>query len=284
MGRRTLRRGSAALVAVLLAAGPLEGARAAEARSAAACPAGDGITVVVDFGTQGGGVQIRCVTQSVTSGFDALTKAGFTFDTTVRFGGLLCRIDGKPTPADEGCINAPPPDRYWAYWTATLPGGAWTYSDQGAGNRVPPPGSVEGWAFSDGCDRKPGSGPCPTSSTTSTTTRAATTTTAGPSAGVATSTTAGQARTDVPGGTSTTRTRDGSTTTTDPAGDRAPAAGEEGDDEEEAIGAAAEPAAARDDADSGSATGVLVVVLVLLGLGATSVAAVRRRRRNEAGP
>jgi hypothetical protein len=288
----TLRRGGAALVAGLLAAGSLgwvAPAAAEPARAAAACTTTTGITVVVDFGTQGGGVQIRCVTQSVASGFEALRKAGFTYDVSARFGGLLCRIDGKP--ADDPCINAPPSDRYWAYWTAPEPGGTWTYSDQGAGNRVPPPGSVEGWAFSDGCDRKPGAGPCPPAPTTTTTTRPRTTTTTarpGGSSDPGPSTTVAGGGVGATGGsTSTTTTTGGGATSTTGGGDRAPASGERGDQEAVAIGG--ETAALVDGEDpggggGGSATGVVVVVLLALGLVAATVVTIRRRGADEAGP
>ena len=65
---------------------------------------------------------------------------------TTQFPGLLCRINGEP--ASDPCHGAPPPDAYWGYWHAPR-GGSWTYSSSGAGSRVPPAGSVEGWSFGD---------------------------------------------------------------------------------------------------------------------------------------
>ncbi len=264
------------LVGAGLVFGSLAPVSPASAAPAAACPAGTGVTVVVDFGTLGGGTQIRCVTETVGSGFEALTKAGFTFAGTTQFPGLLCRINGKPTPAQESCHTAPPSNRYWAYWSASQPGGSWAYNDMGAGNRVPPPGSVEGWAFSDGCRRTPGSAPCAS---------LATTTTARP---------AGPSTTDAPGvggtgGLSPSPSSPGAPTTTDPAspstvdapddvartttsavGERAPLAGEEGDP--------AELASAPGAGDGGSSAGgggspagvasAVVVLVVLLGAGA----------------
>lgn len=286
MAPTSLRRAGATVVAVLLAAGALGWAPAASARPAAACPVGDGITVVVDFGPLGGGVQIRCVTTSVSSGFDALEKAGFTYAGAQRFPGLLCRIDGKP--ADDPCVSAPPSNRYWAYWTATAPGGSWTYSDQGAGNRVPPPGSVEGWAFSAGCDRQPGAGPCPGGTTTTTTAYRPpeTPTTAMPSGGGRTppSATAAAGVAEAPGESSTT-TKPGAETTTTRASDRAPAAGEPGDDEVSALAGAV---AARDSGDAdgasgGSAAGAVVGALAVLGLGGAGLMTARRRRGVEGG-
>ncbi|MEQ1786812.1 MAG: hypothetical protein ABL966_07150 [Acidimicrobiales bacterium] len=279
MRARVWWRGGVAVAVALLAVGSLGLTTPAGARPAAACPAGDGITVMVDFGPLGGGVQIRCVTQSVTSGFDALTKAGFSFTRTQRFGGLLCRIDAKP--ADEPCVNAPPSDRYWAYWTADEPGGAWTYSDAGGGNRVPPPGSVEGWAFSEGCDRTPGSGPCPSAATTTTTTTPVPPTTSDGSASP-TSTTAAPVAPAAPGDTRTTSTTaaDGSTSTTAAPGERAPEPGQEGD-EEVALGVGPAAATSDDAGDGGSAAGAVIGGLAVLAVGGAGAVTARRRRTTE---
>ena len=281
-------RGAVALAALLLAGtaavGPTAVTATARPQVAAACGAGsDGVTVVVDFGTLPGGVQIRCVTQPVTSGFDALQKAGFTYAGTQRFPGLLCRIDGKP--ADDPCVNAPPPDRYWAYWTAPEPGGKWTYSDLGAGNRTPPPGSVEGWAFSDGCTRAPQGPPCP-SPTTTTRPRATTTTTArsGSSGGTIgsgdrspTTTTAGAVG-GSGAGSPTTDPGPTTTTTEVPEGATAPEPGEEGqggDGTGEQAAAAAPDAG--DGGGGGSAAGALTGLGIVAGLGAVTWLTLRRR-------
>jgi hypothetical protein len=240
---------------------------------------------VVDFGTLPGGVQIRCVTEPVSSGFDALTTAGFSYTGTQRFPGLLCRIDGKP--ADAPCVHAPPPDRYWAYWIADAPGGAWTYSDLGAGNRTPPPGSVEGWAFSDGCTRAPQGPPCPTPTTT--TTRPPTTTTGGSSGGTGGGSDAGSSTSitsvaGTPAGRETTTTERSSTTTTSevPSGGVAPEPGEEGSDADGTDASAA--AAVATQGGGGSPLGAVVGLGMAAGLVALAAVAVRRRRTSEGEP
>lgn len=162
--RRALRLLVVAVVATAATSGLV--GTAASAR-VAACSADQGVTVVVDFGSLGGGVQQRCVLDAVSSGFDALRRAGFSVTSTQRFPGLLCRIDGLP--ADDPCISTPSAARYWSYWTAAAPGGPWTYSTEGAASRIPPPGSVEGWSFSEGCEGPPGAGGCSTGSSTTTT-------------------------------------------------------------------------------------------------------------------
>lgn len=167
----TRRRGFGALAVLAAVAlgsviSPLASAAPGAPSGAGACRDDTGITVVVDMTAFGSGIDVRCAAQPVRSGFDALTKAGFTYAGTVRFPGLLCRIDGQPS--SDPCQGAPPPDAYWAYWHADR-GGAWTYSRAGAG-RTPPAGSVEGWAFGD--DAEPGvapppAAPAPTPTTTS---------------------------------------------------------------------------------------------------------------------
>lgn len=105
-----------------------------------------GITIVIDFRELTGGVNVRCAPGPVTSGLDALDKAGILWEGTQRFPGLVCRIAGMPRSDTEACVNAPPLSAYWGYWLAQR-GGQWCFSNLGAGSRKPPAGTVEGWSF-----------------------------------------------------------------------------------------------------------------------------------------
>jgi hypothetical protein len=134
-----------ALASVLLAATLTVTTSDAGAWTDGACTAPSGVTVVVDFQDLGGGVHVRCAPQPVTNGFEALRQAGIEFATTVRFPGFLCRIAGEP--ASDPCQTTSPATAYWSYWISQR-GSTWCYSNQGAGNRTPPAGSVEGWSFS----------------------------------------------------------------------------------------------------------------------------------------
>jgi hypothetical protein len=166
------RRGAAALLGalLLLAAGPSAGAEAAGAsrsvaKDAGPCPGSTGVTVVVDFGAEGG-TSVRCAPGSPRSGFDALREAGFTITPVSTNPGFLCRIDG--VPADDDCRRVPPASRYWAYFSASR-GGAWSYEDTG-GSRRPAAGSVEGWSFGDGAPPRtppPAAAPAAAAPTTS---------------------------------------------------------------------------------------------------------------------
>ncbi|MHB1138555.1 MAG: hypothetical protein ACYC2O_06315 [Microthrixaceae bacterium] len=113
------------------------------------CTDASGITVVIDFQELGGGVHVRCASGPAATGFDALSRAGIDYQTTVKFPGFLCRIAGLPT--NDPCQTTSPATAYWSYWLASR-GGEWCYSNWGAGSRTPPPGSVEAWSFSLGRD------------------------------------------------------------------------------------------------------------------------------------
>jgi hypothetical protein len=127
----------------------LLGAPTTSAASSGACPGPTGVTVVVDFQGLGGGILVRCAPGSPSTGFAALAGAGLDVEQVRNTPGFLCRIDGRPGPDQERCINTPPATAYWSYWHASR-GGSWVYSQLGAGNRKPPPGSVEGWSFAAG--------------------------------------------------------------------------------------------------------------------------------------
>jgi hypothetical protein len=124
--------------------------------AAAACPQGRGVSVVVDFGSLGGGTARQCAAGDPASGVAALHAAGFTTTRAAQVPGyFVCRINGKP--ANDPCQRTSPADAYWSYWHAR-PGGSWTYSSTGPADYDPAPGTVEGWAFGAG---KPPSSPPP---------------------------------------------------------------------------------------------------------------------------
>jgi hypothetical protein len=146
------------LVAAVLAPGLAQPAEAGVVSGA--CTTSKGVTVVVNYGSLGGGVQVHCDTgaTSSTTGLTAL-KSGFTTQGTYHDGpGFVCRINGKPTPAQDPCIKTPPGTAYWSYWHATN-GGTWTYSTLGAMSRKVTVGGFEGWSFGDGSARPTSSNP-----------------------------------------------------------------------------------------------------------------------------
>ena len=142
------------VVAALLAVGCLlTSSPGPVAGSVGPCPGSTGVTVVVDYHALGGGVVVRCAPGSPESGFKALQAAGFELVEVQNVPGFLCRIDGRPSAAQDPCLNTPPATAYWSYWHADR-GGSWITGQQGGKTRTPPPGSVDGWSFSD--DGTPG--------------------------------------------------------------------------------------------------------------------------------
>lgn len=127
----------------------------ARAASAAPGPCADvnGVTVVVDFGAFGGGVEVRCAPGNPATGLAALQAAGFSVEGAARMPSFLCRIDGLPGVERDRCVVPSPPNAYWSYWVADR-GRAWCYSDSGM-NRRPVRGTVEGWSFAIGSAAAP---------------------------------------------------------------------------------------------------------------------------------
>lgn len=112
------------------------------------CPNANGVTVVIDFQELGGTTIVRCAPGDQATGLTALKNAGIQIAGTNRWGeSFICRIEGKPGPDSEPCIDTPPASAYWSYWHSPNAGN-WTYSQWGVTNRKPPPGSFEGWSFS----------------------------------------------------------------------------------------------------------------------------------------
>jgi len=153
-----------AAVSVPLATAPAAGEpRAGGQSDGQYCTDVDGVTVVVDLGDLDpeAGVVVRCAngpTGSGYTGLDALTDAGIDYEMPVRQPGMVCRVLGRPSTAEqlpvdgdedyvEPCVDAPPTAAYWSYWYAA-DDGRWQYSSAGPGNRDAIPGGFEGWSFS----------------------------------------------------------------------------------------------------------------------------------------
>ena len=118
------------------------------AGTAGPCPAKTGVTVTVDFTAFGLAVQTRCAPGAQASGLAAMQHAGFTPAGTSRYGfAFICRINNRPTPAQQACVTTPPPTAFWAYYHALAGANTWTYSTVGATAYKPPLGSIDAWAF-----------------------------------------------------------------------------------------------------------------------------------------
>jgi len=259
------------LFAVLLLAGAFAVPAPAQA---AACSGTSGVSVVVQF--PDGHIETGCAPGDPSTGIQALKGAGFTPEPVPgQMGATVCRINGQPA-AGEPCWQPP---NYWAYFYAQR-GGPWIYSDYGAGNRDPKPGTVEGWKFGGSRTNPPSTAPPGTPAPTPTphpttphpTTGASSSvkpgTTAHPGAG--TSPTAPDA-TAATGGTAVP-TAGPSATATD---DGAPTAGPTVTDGAAAPRASSNAAKATSSSSKSWVWGLLLIGVLGAGAGVT---AVRRRR------
>ncbi|NLA37447.1 MAG: hypothetical protein GX868_17415 [Actinobacteria bacterium] len=87
---------------------------------------------------------MRCALGAQANGFAVLDNADFSHHHG-QYPGTVCQLEGLPTQGHPFCWTV---GGYWSYWKSTTAGGAWKYSEWGAGaGPVPGPGHVEGWRF-----------------------------------------------------------------------------------------------------------------------------------------
>ena len=81
----------------------------------------------------------QCV-NSPSTGADALKKAGITVGKNKS--SLICTMNNHPETCPK-TFNG----QSWAYYHASGAGAAWDYSEKGADQYKPAPGSIEGWCY-----------------------------------------------------------------------------------------------------------------------------------------
>lgn len=153
-GARTAARVAVALALAAAALLPGLPARAADCA---------GVTAVVDFGAQGGGVQERCISDGGgRPAWDVFEDAGFALTAVQQYQDAVCRVNGKP--ASDPCVRMPPANAYWGlFWSD---GGGWIYSTKGARSLTVPAGGSVGLAWQSSTARRaPGASPATSSPT-----------------------------------------------------------------------------------------------------------------------
>ena len=176
----SLRLSVARLAAAVLttAAAGLVGVVVAAPSQAATCSSGSGVSVVVDFGSLGGGVGSGCVGDGAGKSARSLfASAGFSLEGVQGQAAFVCRIEGLPSRDVEACNNTPPENAYWALWWSDGTSGDWLYSNYGVDSLKVPQGAYVGFAWQSGSRRAPGLSPAAHAAPP-----AATPTTAAPSA------------------------------------------------------------------------------------------------------
>jgi hypothetical protein len=138
---------------------------------AAYCSGGTGVSVLVDFGTLGGGTATGCGGgASVAS--SAFEKAGFPLTPHPQQRGFVCQVKGEP--ADGDCMGT---TSYWGFFVSD-DGKGWVYASQGVYQQAVDSGDSVALVWqSTATQRKPGVAPAPSSGgqesvpTTATTTK-----------------------------------------------------------------------------------------------------------------
>lgn len=138
------------VAAALAAAAGLVGVSAGSA-AAAQC-SGSGVSVVVDFGSLGRGVQKGCDTRGANRSADKVfPSAGFPLTYAAREPGFVCRV--KNTPTSDPCGNASPTNAYWGLFWSNGRSGKWTYASSGVGGTSVPNGGFLAFAWQNGGGR-----------------------------------------------------------------------------------------------------------------------------------
>jgi hypothetical protein len=143
------------VVAALAATAGLVGLGAPPA-SAALC-GGQGISVVVDYGSLGGGTATGCDSKGAQRGSarDVFKAVGVILADAPREPGYVCQVNGNP--GDGNCQGT---DAYWGLFWSDGKNGRWVYSTIGVGGlKVPEGGSVAfAWQSTEN-KREPGVSP-----------------------------------------------------------------------------------------------------------------------------
>ena len=116
---------------------------------AAACPAGTGVTVVVNS-------SVSCDRNGGGSALSNFRDAGHSLQT---YRGFVCSVNGSPDPA-KACNSYAPANAYWGLFWANGKGGGWVYSSSGASSLSVPAGGWVAFTFQTSSSRSyPGVNP-----------------------------------------------------------------------------------------------------------------------------
>ena len=154
---------TALATAAALGGGFTAQAPAGAADSSGRCPAGSsGVTVVVDYGPLGGGVEIGCDEDGSGPASAVVPRAGFPLSWVTNEPGFVCAVKGKPDP-DSSCQGTPRASWYWGlFWSDGRPA-TWAYASEGARTLDVPAGGSIGWRFQNGDElEQPGAAPTTT--------------------------------------------------------------------------------------------------------------------------
>lgn len=114
------------------------------------CEDGNGVSLVIDFGTSSTReIRELCAQDFESTGWDLFAATGLSVEGTTEYPtGFVCRVDSWPTVANQPCTKTPTAAQgTWVYFVAEPSSTVWQYSGQGAAMRKPTCGAADGWRF-----------------------------------------------------------------------------------------------------------------------------------------
>jgi len=114
----------------------------APVHAAGACTT-QGVTVVVDFGALGGGVQRDCAS-SAGKAAALFAAAGHSLGRVQSQPSAVCSVDSKPA---KPCPQMPPANAYWGLFWTDGSTAKWTYASLGVDSLSVPAGGSVGFAW-----------------------------------------------------------------------------------------------------------------------------------------
>ena len=113
---------------------------------AKACPAGTGVTVVVNS-------SVGCDKNGGGTAASNFADAGHTLRYAAKEPGFVCRVNGSPS--SDPCGKASPANAYWGLFWSDGKSGKWVYASSGVGSVRVPKGGWVAFVFQSSNTRKP---------------------------------------------------------------------------------------------------------------------------------
>lgn len=139
-----------ALIALVAVGGAIAQLRPSNTVSGASnCNAAKRVTLLVDFGNSRK-VHIKCAANFTGTGWQLFGATATSVSGTDQYPeGFVCRIEGYPTKATQGCHSTPTyAQGGWAYFYKSVETGQkWVFSPTGSALRKPVCGSIEAWRY-----------------------------------------------------------------------------------------------------------------------------------------
>lgn len=111
------------------------------------CSSEKGVSLVVDYGSLGGGVDTECEDDAPTATAWDMFADEFQLTEVQAIPKFACRIDGLPE--DVNCQSGPQGNEYWGLFLTDGTSGEWEFATKGAGQLKIPEGGAVAFAWQD---------------------------------------------------------------------------------------------------------------------------------------